>query len=141
ESRRFLDELGVWSMVDHARVTPVESMRIFGDASGQVSLTAWQAVQPETAGIIESRELERVLQQAVRVFGVAWHEDRFLALQKNSVQTESGRSFAASLVIGAAGAESPVRTAAGIAHESRPYRQTGLVTHLTAERPHGNAAM
>lgn len=141
ESRRFLDELGVWGMLDHARVTPVESMQVYGDASGHVSLQAWQAVQSEMAWIIESSELERVLHQAVRVFGIAWHEDRFLALQKNTVQTESGRSMPAGLVIGADGAGSPVRAAAGISHQSRPYGQTGLVTHLTAERPHGNAAM
>lgn len=140
ESRRFLTELGVWGLLDMSRVTPVESMQILGDASGRVNLQAWQAVQPEMAWIIESSELERVLHQAVRVFGIVWHEDRFMALQKNAVQTESGRSIPASLVIGADGAQSPVRAAAGIAHESRSYHQTGLVTHLTCERPHGFAA-
>ncbi|WP_397476045.1 FAD-dependent monooxygenase [Pusillimonas sp.] len=141
ESRRFLDVLGVWDMLDLDRITPVESMRVYGDASGQVDLQAWQAVQPEMAWIIESSELERVLHQAVKMFGIQWHDDRFQALQKNSVQTESGRSLPAALVIGADGADSPVRTAAGISQKSRAYGQTGLVTHLTAERPHGNAAM
>lgn len=141
ESRRFLGELGVWNMLDPARVTPVESMQVYGDASGHVSLQAWQAVQPEMAWIIESSEIERVLHQAVQVFGIAWHEDRFSALQKDAVQTESGRVLPAALVIGADGANSPVRAAAGISHQSRPYHQTGLVTHLAAERPHGNTAM
>lgn len=141
ESQRFLAELGVWEMLDHQRVTPVESMRVYGDASGVVELQAWQAVQHEMAWIIESSELERVLHQAVRVFGVPWHEERFVAMQKNAVQTDSGRSIPASLLIGADGGGSPVRTAAGITHHSRSYHQTGLVTHLTAERPHGNAAV
>ncbi|WP_026068152.1 FAD-dependent monooxygenase [Pusillimonas noertemannii] len=141
ESRRFLGELGVWDMLDMTRVTPVESMQVYGDASGHVALRAWQAVQSEMAWIIESSELERVLHQAVQVFGIAWHEDRFAALQNKAVLTESGRVLPAALVIGADGAQSPVRQAAGIAHQSRSYHQTGLVTHLTAELPHGNAAM
>src|SRR5690606_30103815 len=114
-----------------ARVTPVQAMQVFGDASGQVNLKAWQAVQQEMAWIIESSELERVLHQAVQVFGISWHEDRFASLQNNEVQTESGRTLSAALLVGADGARSPVREAAGIAHTSRPYHQTGLVTHLT----------
>lgn len=141
ESRHFLDVLGVWDMLDFGRITPVESMQIYGDASGQVDLQAWQAVQPEMAWIIESSELERVLQQAVKMLGVQWHEDRFQALQKGCVLTESGQTLSATLVIGAEGSDSAVRTAAGIPFTSRPYGQTGLVTHLTAERPHGKAAM
>lgn len=141
ESRRFLEQLGVWGMLDADRVTPVESMQVYGDAGGHVALQAWQAVQQQMAWILESSELERVLQQAVRVFGVAWHDDRFAALQNGTVLTESGRSLPAALVIGADGAKSPVRAAAGISFTSRPYHQTGLVTHLTAERPHSNAAM
>ncbi|MDX3895245.1 FAD-dependent monooxygenase [Pusillimonas sp.] len=141
ESRRFLGELGVWNMLDPARVTPVESMQVYGDASGHVALQAWQAVRAEMAWIIESSELERALHQAVQVFGIVWHEDRFSALQNGTVLTESGRSLRADLVIGADGAQSPVREAAGISHQSRPYHQTGVVTHLSAELPHGNAAM
>lgn len=141
ESRRFLDELGVWNMLDAGRITPVESMQVYGDAGGHVALQAWQAVQLQMAWILESSELERVLQQAVRVFGVVWHNDRFAGLQNGVVQTESGRSLPAALVVGADGAKSPVRAAAGISSTSRPYHQTGLVTHLNAERAHGNAAM
>lgn len=141
ESHRILNELGVWSMLDSSRITPVESMQIYGDASGHVALQAWQAVQPQMAWIIESSELERVLYQAVQVFGIAWHEDRFVGVRDHVVQTESGRSVPAALLIGADGARSPVREAAGISQTSRPYHQIGLVTHLTAERPHCHAAM
>lgn len=141
ESQRFLQALGVWDMLDHTRITPVESMQVYGDAGGHVDLQAWQAVQSSMAWIIESSELERVLQQAVRVFGVTWHEDRFVDLRDGVVHTESGRQIPAALVVGADGADSPVRQAAGISYRSKPYHQTGLVTHLTAQRPHNNAAV
>src|SRR5690606_6741622 len=141
ESRRFLGELGVWNMLDPARVTPVESMQGYGDAGGHVALQAWQAVQDEMARIIESSAHERGLYQAVQEFGVVRHDDRVSALRGGAVLTASGRTLPADLVVGADGAKSPVREAAGISHQSRPYHQTGLVTHLTAELPHGNTAM
>ncbi|HLU20030.1 MAG TPA: UbiH/UbiF family hydroxylase [Pusillimonas sp.] len=141
ESKQFLERLGVWDLLDFSRVTPVESMQVYGDASGYVDLRAWQAVQPEMAWIIESSEIERVLHQGVKMFGVSWHDDRFQSLTAHAVKTESGRQLEAALVIGADGADSPVRAAAGISGTSKPYGQMGVVTHLTAERPHGHAAV
>ena len=140
-SRRFLESLGAWPLLDPARITAVESMEVFGDAGGRVALQAWQGVQPALAWIIESSELERVLQQAVRISGVAWHDEKFERADQGMVITDAGRSLSADLVIGADGAASKVRQAFGISHQSRPYGDTGLVTHLTAERPHQNAAM
>ena len=151
-SQQFLSQLGVWNMLDEARVTKVETMEIFGDASGHVTLQAWQVAQPCLAWIVESSELERVLQQAVQVFGIAWHQDKFSQMQVASgtsggtggstvVVTESGRQLTANLVIGADGASSPVRTASGIHQKSTPYGDVGLVVHLTSEHFHQNIAM
>jgi len=139
-SQAFLEQLGVWGLMDAARITPIEAMEIYGDASGQVRLSAWQAAIPMLAWIVESSELERVLRQAARLFGIAWHNDRFQMLEPGHVQTESGRRLAASLVVGADGGHSPVREAAGIPLKSRPYHDTGLVVHLTCEQPHLNVA-
>src|SRR5690606_9580555 len=76
-SRQFLESLGVWNMIDAARVTPVEDMEIHGDAGGRVDLRAWQATQPTLAWIVESSEIERALSQAVRLFGAPWHDEKF----------------------------------------------------------------
>ena len=45
-------------------------MEIHGDADGEVHLNAWQAALPQLAWIVESGEIERVLIQAVRLFGI-----------------------------------------------------------------------
>jgi ubiquinone biosynthesis UbiH/UbiF/VisC/COQ6 family hydroxylase len=140
-SQQFLAALGVWGMLDTARITPVQSMEIHGDASGQVHLQAWQAAQPTLAWIVESSEIERALQQAVQVFGIDWHDEKFGRLEPGAIITESGRRFDTGLLIGADGASSPVRAAAGIRHDSSPYGDTGLVAHLTAELPHQHAAL
>jgi len=140
-SRDLLRRLGVWDMMDARRITAVESMEIHGDASGEVNLHAWQAAQDALAWIVESSEMERVLQQAVQVYGIVWHAEKFQRVESSTVFTESGRALQADLLIGADGAQSPVREAAGITLNSRPYGDMGLVAHLHAELPHQNTAV
>ncbi|GAB2886954.1 UbiH/UbiF family hydroxylase [Paralcaligenes ginsengisoli] len=140
-SQQFLAGLGVWSMLDAGRLTPIEAMEIYGDAHGRVNLQAWQAAQTTLAWIVESSELERVLQQAVQVYGIRWHDDKFRELQAGTVLGESGQRFAADLLIGADGAKSPVRAAAGIRLDSKPYHAIGLVAHLNAELSHQQTAL
>ncbi|MCI2810586.1 FAD-dependent monooxygenase [Eoetvoesiella caeni] len=140
-SQQFLEGLGVWAMMDASRLTPVEAMEVYGDASGKVVLRAWQAALPILAWIVESSELERVLRQAVQVFGISRQADKFRELQAGVAITESGKRLEADLLVGADGANSPVRAAAGISHESKAYSDTGLVVHLTAQYPHQNTAL
>jgi len=139
-SQRFLDELGVWDVLPAARLAGVSAMEIAGDAGGRVHLDAWQAAQSELAWIVESVEIERALAQAVRMSGVAWVEDRCAGLCDGVLETEGGRRIEARLAVAADGAGSPLRAAAGLAADSRPYGQTGLVVHLDAGRPHGGTA-
>lgn len=139
-SQRFLAELGVWDAMPAARITPVQAMEIYGDADGRVDLNAWQAAQSQLAWIVESGEIERVLLQAVRMFGISWLPERCVGYRPGAVQTAAGEWIEAELFVGADGAASPLRTAAGIPHTSVPYDDTGLVVHLDAERAHHGTA-
>ena len=140
-SRDFLESLGVWQMMDEQRVTPVEAMEVHGDTGGAVTLHAWQANQPTLTWIVESGEMERVLQQALQVYGLTWWKERFTHLEGRVVCTDTGRRAPFELLVGADGAKSPVRNSAGISHRSRPYGDTGVVVHLDAELPHQNIAV
>ena len=141
-SQRLLDELGVWQMLPSARVAPVQAMEIHGDGDGRVDLHAWQAAQENLAWIVESGEIERVLIQAVRMFGIEWLDDRCESWrQEGVVLTAAGRRMQAELFVGADGAASRLRESAGIQYESRSYHDIGLVAHLDAERPHQGTAL
>lgn len=143
-SQALLQHLGVWRLLDARRITPVETMEIHGDADGFLDLSAWHDARQTLAWIVESGELERVLQQAVHVMGVTWHEDRFASLQvaddEARVLTEAGQVLSTRLLVGADGARSPVRLAAGVAHRYTPYGDQGVVAHVDIERPHQNRA-
>lgn len=139
-AQRFLQELGVWGLLDARRITAVEGMQVHGDAGGSVDLRAWQRMQPALAWIAESGELERGLYQALQIFGVDWREDRFERLVPGGLVTASGRELPAQLIVGADGSDSAVRQAAGITFTERDYHQLGLVAHLTAALPHDGIA-
>ncbi len=140
-SQALLSRLGVWGMMDARRITPVRAMEVHGDADGLVNLDAWQDARSALAWIVESSEMEKVLQQAVQVYGIAWVQEKFQGLQAGTASTESGKTFRPSLLVGADGAQSPVRQAAGISHHSRAYGDTGIVVHLDCELPHQNTAI
>lgn len=140
-SQQFLDRLGVWKLMDLNRVTPVEAMEVFGDGDGAVNLHAWQAAQPTLAWIVESGEMERALLQAIHVFGIPWHTEKFQRLEHNALVTDTGRVLSFDLLVGADGARSAVREAARIRHWCEPYGDTGVVTHLNTEVAHQNIAL
>lgn len=139
-SQHFLQELGVWGALDSQRITPVQSMAVAGDASGKVVLDAWQAASDQLAWIIESTALERVLQQAVPMVGIDWIPEQFEQLTNGKVRTSGGKVLVPDVLIGADGAASPVRKASGMKHTAKPYRFSGVVTHLNCEWPHQGVA-
>jgi len=139
-SQRLLDGLGVWQMLPAARIAPVQAMEIHGDGDGRVDLHAWQAAQENMAWIVESGEIERVLIQAARMFGIEWIDDRCAGWREGEIQTAAGQRLQAELFVGADGAASRLREAAGLKHDARSYGDTGLVVHLDAERPHQGTA-
>ena len=155
-SQRFLASLGVWNMLDAQRLTAVQAMEIHGDGAGLVNLNAWQAAIPQLAWIVESGEIERVLTQAVQIFGLNWIEEKFatysnagnanwpasdaLAQRLPCLTTDRGTVMQAELFIAADGAQSPLRAAAGLPVDSKPYGVTAIVAHLNCSRSHQGTA-
>lgn len=135
-SEQFLTELGVWSLMNHDRITRVEAMEIKGDKFGALYLRAWQAARNSLTWIVESGEMERVLQQALHVYGVTWMQDTLQSYAAGQGQTASGQQLQADLWVAADGARSRLRELAGLKYEESSYDATGVVGHLTAEFSH-----
>lgn len=140
-TQQFLASLGVWDLLPHDRLTRVEAMEIHGDGDGLVNLNAWQGAIPELAWIIESSEIERVLSQAVQVFGLPWVTEKFASYAPGRITTDQGRIMQAELFVAADGAQSPLRSAAGIRVDEKPYDVTALVAHFNCELPHQGVAL
>jgi 2-polyprenylphenol 6-hydroxylase len=140
-SQKFLAHIGVWSLLDMDRVTRVDAMEIKGDQFGALYLRAWQAAQQTLTWIIESGELERVLQQAMLVYGVNWIQDPLQSYGNSKACTVSGQLIEAQLWVAADGARSALRQAAGLSYQEKPYDAIGVVGHLTCEFAHQGTAL
>jgi len=139
-SERFLAELGVWSLMNRERITRVEAMEIKGDQFGALYLRGWQAAQNALTWIVESGEIERVLQQALKVYGVNWIEDSLDSYSQYTGTTTSGQTLTADLWVAADGAQSKLRALAGLTYEETSYDAVGVVGHFTTEFAHQASA-
>ena len=139
----FLGQLGVWQRIPAGRVQPVLAMRVFGD-DGRSSLEfdAYRAGVPELAWIVEDSALQGALWQALQAEVLAPVEcERLETGGKNAVLTlRDGRRVTSALVVGADGASSFVRRAAGIAATEKGYEQAAVVANFHCEKPHRGVA-
>lgn len=140
-----LERLKAWPQMDTARVQSVARMRVFGDAGSELTFDAYQAALERLAAIVEEGELARVLAAACSYApGITRLRASFTRLQREAgaarVELDDGAALDARLVVGADGAQSAVRAAAGINADETPYRQTALVANLACTRPHQGVA-
>ena len=143
----FLDEIGIWQHLDHARVAPVYDMRIFGDRDGRLDFSAYDCGLEALAWIVEASQLQLELWETVkRQHGVRLlcpARPAALAFDEDGAELalEDGRSVRARLVVGADGAASWVREQAGIHARVSPYGEKGVVANFECSLPHDGRAL
>jgi ubiquinone biosynthesis UbiH/UbiF/VisC/COQ6 family hydroxylase len=122
-------------------------MRVFGDRSGsELVFSAYEAHVARLATIVESSALMTALYEALqgqpdlalrgstRCTKVEWTANRAM------LELEGGEVLAAKLLIAADGADSWLRTEAGIAAEQSSYGQTAVVANFSTAQPHRGTA-
>lgn len=140
-----LERLKVWPQVNPQRLQRVARMRVFGDAGDELDFDAYGASVERLATIGEESELLRVLTLGVALApGVQRRTAglRTLTIDAAAAQLDldDGAHLQARLVIGADGAQSAVRAAAGIAAEVVPYPHTAVVANFSIEGRHDGVA-
>ena len=136
----FLRTLGVWQKLPVERLARVEAMDIFGDDKRAVlEFDAYQAGMRELAWIVEDSELQRALWSGLSAMALRC-ERLEPGLEHTMISFSDGAPIAAKLVVGADGAHSFVRRAAGIEAKERGFRQTAVVANFHCTRAHRNVA-
>lgn len=147
-SAAFLQELGVWQLMEAERLAPVYEMAVFGDDNtAHINFSAYEIGIPELAFIAENRQLQTAVWEALkssnenlRIFcpakctAITWQESHV------EVQLEDGSQLEAALVVGADGVNSWVRKQAEIDVSRHAYNQIGVVANFSTERPHRQIA-
>ncbi|MDX2219401.1 MAG: FAD-dependent monooxygenase [Burkholderiales bacterium] len=140
-SRDLLTSLCAWSRLRAERVARVDAMQVFGDASpGELMLDARQPL----AWIVEHRELVAALAEVVAERGIdvchnaqatAWTPSDTQSGQSTLLQAD-GTALQQSLIIGADGAQSWLRRAAGLPVTHKSYESLGVVANFACTAPH-----
>jgi ubiquinone biosynthesis UbiH/UbiF/VisC/COQ6 family hydroxylase len=146
-STAFLREIGAWAALDASRVQPVRRMVVSGDAPGAgITFSAYDAGVAELAHIIESGRLQRALwdglstQANVALLCPARCAALDIGERAATLALDGGERVRARLTVGADGAASWVRHAAGLASATQSYGQRGVVANFACARPHQGTA-
>jgi ubiquinone biosynthesis UbiH/UbiF/VisC/COQ6 family hydroxylase len=150
-TRELLQTLRVWDALPAERMAPVYDMRVYPSASAvapELHLGAYAGQVECLAWIVENRALMGVLDNALRFAGVDTLDDTVSDMQltgsgpsgRIELALQSGRSVVARLAIAADGADSALRTLAGIEPSVREYGQRGVVANFETRLPHADTA-
>ena len=145
-SANFLQEIGAWQHLDPGRLTPVYDMDIRGDGDGRLRFSAYDSGVDQLAWIVESGLMQRELWETVRRQGnitlFCPAQPQQLDIREDAVllRLTSGETLEAALVVGADGADSWVRTQAGLQADTLLYGEMGVVANFECEKPHHNTA-
>jgi 2-octaprenylphenol hydroxylase len=139
-----LSHAGAWAQLPPTRLAPYERMRIWHEsiAPSSAAVLVFDAAdvgEPNLGYIAESRALQVALLAAFVEAGGHIEAAPLTGLRigEDSVQVATPQgALNARLVIGADGAQSALRAAAGLTVETRPYGQTAIVANVATERPH-----
>lgn len=143
-SERLLRSAGAWTHIAPERVCAYQRMRIWHesvrpDAEAVLVFDAADVGEPNLGFIVENRLLQAALIAAFREAGGRLEAAQFTSLAIGSdavrIETSSG-VLSARLVVGADGAGSAVRAAAGLSAELSDYGQSAIVATVATERPH-----
>ncbi|RCS29819.1 FAD-dependent oxidoreductase [Rhodanobacter denitrificans] len=162
-SLALLDELDVWTSIREARAGPYAHMHVWDAESGAaidfdaaseghdrlgyivenslVQWTLWQALDAAQGGA-SAAGAGRAGAAAAGVRRLCPVEVRGFEAREDRIQLElaGGETLAASLLVAADGAGSPLRALAGIGTRGRDYAQRAVVAHVVTERPHQDTA-
>lgn len=144
-ARRVLEAVRAWTLLTHERVGSFDSMLVWDAGSkGRLEFTAPTTHRGAMGYIVEHQNLIAALAASLAtrpgVSVVARALSGFCAGTPLEVVLADGGRLRARLLIGADGADSQVRAAAGIEQARVAYRQSAIVCNVSFARAHGGVA-
>ncbi|WP_312367384.1 UbiH/UbiF family hydroxylase [Stenotrophomonas sp.] len=146
DNAALLESLGVWKQVDQTRARAYRRMRVW-DAAGGGDLTfdADTLGRRELGWIVENGLLVDRLWAALPAAGVQLYcPARVEAMEQDAqgvrLRLDDGRRVEASIAIAADGAESTLRTLAGLDISRHDYGQRGVVAYVDSALPNEDTA-
>ena len=145
-SAAIFQAVGAWAAMQ-ARACPVREMRIVdATGSGSIHFDAAEIGEPCLAYIIENSVIQTALvERLYRFTNIHWVcpaeiADFDIKHDGSTVTLTDGRLLGARLIVGADGADSATRRAAGIDSQRLQLDQKGIVATVRTGKPHADTA-
>ena len=142
-SQKAIIEIGAWNAMLDMRASPYEVMDVWDAAGdGNVRFDAAELGEPDLGHIIENNVIQVAVAQVLKsdsnasLFQPDRLQDFIVDDGRVIITLESGEQISAGLLVGADGANSQVRSLAGIDITIDDYAQRGLVAVVKTEKPH-----
>ena len=146
-SRALFENVGAWAGIASRRFAPVRAMEVQeANGAGAIRFDAAEIGEPELSYIIENRVIQAALferlQQFTNVHVLCPVEIAGIDLTAGhgAVRLADGRVLVSSLIVGADGAHSKVREAAGLATFTHDLAQQAIVATVRTAMPHADTA-
>jgi 2-polyprenylphenol 6-hydroxylase len=147
-SERILLSAGAWPHIEGPRLAPYERMRIWHesvapDSASVLTFDAADVAEPNLGYILESRLLQSALLRSFSAGGGQLEPAALVSLEVTQAQVRvvtTAGELCARLVVGADGAHSVLREAAGLSAETRAYGQSAIVATVATARGHAATA-
>lgn len=140
-----LENLGVWPLIDPGRRGPYRALEVWEDGA-RIHFDAADLGLPALGALVENRALVAALARAidacapVRRLPAGTVGALAAGASSIAVRSGAGQTIDAVLAVGAEGADSAVRTLAGIGARRTDFRHSALVTHARTAQPHRQVA-
>lgn len=140
-SEAILQACGAWQNLDLGRAEPWIHMRAWGEADHDgIEFLASDINKPQLGHIVENTVLVRALHQTLQDAGVVLHSpdsvDRIEPYASGvTLGLGSGKELDARVVVAADGANSKIRSLAGLEWDYQPYREQAIVAEIETGVP------
>lgn len=139
----FLQQLGLWDAIKTS-ATKLAVMELI-DRDQHIVFDAAEIGQKAFGYNIGNEALKQALTHTIATLDIDWHKENAAHFARSNdgwnITLASGKTLHTGLLIGADGAGSPTRTAAGIATDRKQVDQSAIVTILQAELPHDGTSV
>jgi len=146
-SQAFFENVGAWDGMARRRVSPVRKMHVWSEGGdGAIHFDAAEIGEACLAWIIENSVIRNALLERLQHFTNVHYlcpvqvQDIHLAGEAATLTLNDGRRLRTRLLVGADGADSAVRHAAGIETQSFNLDQKSIVATVVTGKPHEQVA-
>ncbi|MDP3307517.1 FAD-dependent oxidoreductase [Methylotenera sp.] len=146
KNAHWLNNLGVWPLLNQVRIGQIQSMEIFGDETElPLNLLASDVNADNLGFVVESKALMNALLKQIKTLGITTLFDNpceavIDSANNTLLQLPNHMMIESKLLLAADGSHSWLRQQLNMPMKQSPYEQAAIVANFKVEKSHGNIA-